>query len=593
MSYASGPMTVLRRAAFPLLLAALLFAVTEAPYARGRASSPPGSEFVGHLYYFDDLNMYFSFIRQAADGHLLFVDRLTYVAHRPVFFNLEWLGVGRAMRVLAGSDNAAFVLWRASGIAALVFGFAAFAAAAGVDGRRRRLALVLFLTGGGFGWLVQALELTQAIPRLDGPWHYLKLDLMAGLHPFVQALLNPHFSLPHGLLLLLLALFLRAEASGRASTYAGAAAAAILCGLSRPYDLIALWAAIPVYHLSSPDRFDHRRLFRRALPLAATAPLLAYYALLFGRHPVFRWWASQGEMAPIPLVFHVLALGLVGVVAAVRLVRGPALAGAADRFCLVWSVVLLFLVHAHVVFRFMPYSSQLLTSSLAPIVVLAVPALRWRDDGAGQGPSRAWLPLFVAVNALSSAGLLVQKWEAVTQPAYHLRGAERRAFDWLARHAAEDDVILSRRADGNRLGRYVSARVALGHYSVTPDAAALETLVDAFFEGAMSADVARSLVDEVQPAWVYARGADVERLDAAGLAGAERVFSAGDVAIYRVSAVGQARSDGSAHGGAGGPGRAPAPAPRSTASTRTVGRAYTGASRGLAKSSGRPGSSTT
>jgi len=64
-----------------LAVAAALFLLTELPYASGRAASPPEHRFLGMLRNVDDLNMYFSFIRQAAEGHVLFEDRLTHLPH--------------------------------------------------------------------------------------------------------------------------------------------------------------------------------------------------------------------------------------------------------------------------------------------------------------------------------------------------------------------------------------------------------------------------------------------------------------------------------------------------------------------------------
>jgi hypothetical protein len=51
--------------------------------------------------------MYFSFIRQATEGHWLFVNRLTSLDHQPVLLNVEWFAVGRLI-ALAGILTALF-----------------------------------------------------------------------------------------------------------------------------------------------------------------------------------------------------------------------------------------------------------------------------------------------------------------------------------------------------------------------------------------------------------------------------------------------------------------------------------------------------
>jgi hypothetical protein len=523
-----------------IALALCLFALGEIPYARARAAAPPGHAFGGHVYYLDDLSMYFSFIRQAADGNWLFVDRLTHVPHAPAFFNLEWLAVGWILRA-CGSADAAFAAWRLAGVFALVFGFAALAAAAGLPTRVRAIALVAFAFGGGFGWIVTALEAAGFVPRLAAlPALYWKLDLVAGVHPFLQSVLNPHFSLPHGLLLLFFAAYLRAQATQRPRDHALAAVLAAGLGFARPYDLALLWAALPLHAVVRADRGLTARHALGLLPLAASAPALAYHAWLFTAHPVFSHWARQGAPPAVPLACQLLGLGLAGVFLVVRLARprAAALADGPTRLLLVWMIVVLVFVHAHTVLPGVPYASQLMTSLMAPVVLLAAPVLARVN-----GPA---LVALLAVNAISSGVLVAERTRAVSQPGYYDAPGDILAARWLAAHAEPTDVILSRRPAGNRLGRLVSARVALGHYSVTPDAARLEERVERFFAGAMAPAEAVAFVRELGVRWIYRSLTESPDLRAKELPGITRAYHAAGIVIYSVSSA-QTRSGGSAH----------------------------------------------
>jgi hypothetical protein len=476
-------------------VAALVFAIGEIPYLAARAASPPEHRFGGVLQWVDDLNMYFSFIRQAADGRFLFANRLTHLPHDPAFFNPEFLAVGLLMRFTGASDTTAFAIWRAAGILALVLGFTALLWATRTPHAQRSLALLLFLLGGGLGWLALVLG-------LEGP----RLDLDSGFQPFAQMLLNPHFSLPHGLVLLFLASWCRGEQEGRTAWYAAASLVALLEGLIRPYDLLTLWIALPAAVLMTPDaRRTPRSTLPRALPLLATLPALAYFVLLFRTHPAFRHWASQAGAPPPSFAAHAASLGLMGLVGLWRLARWRSHPlGAHERPLLAWLVAVFAVVHSTRLVPWLPFSPQAGTSGMAPVVLLALPALPslpWSSLGA----ARWALAGLLAANCLSSAVILQARTKVASTHFnyYHLRTAELDAFAWLARNARASDVILANYKDGNRLGRFVSSRVVLGHYSVTPASASIQAGVEAFLAGALDDDGARRMLADWNVRWVY------------------------------------------------------------------------------------------
>ena len=505
------------------LAAAVVFLAGEIPYATARSASPAGYEFGGRLRWVDDLNMYFSFIRQAADGHALFVNRLTHEPHAPVFFNPQWLAVGFATRWAALSDAAAFAAWRAAGVLLLALGFAALLAAARTPPASRPWALWLFLTGSGFGWLAGAFGLRG-----------FRLDLDSGFTPFAQATLNPHFSVPHGLVLLVLACLLRGEQESGPRWYLAASVLALLEGLSRPYDLITLWMALPLFALAArPRETATRRTLWRLLPLAATLPALLYTYFLFGRHPVFHYWAAQGHTPPVTVLEHLASLGLVGVVAAWRLARRKAFPLApGEVLLLAWLVTVLVIVHASKVVPSLPFSAQNGMTVMAPVVVLGLPLLeRWTTAA---GRRRTLLGSVVVINAMASV-VLLRELTAVTTTHlgnYHIRTADLEAFAWLRGHAREKDVILADYLDGNRLGRFVSARVVLGHYSVTPNAAALDARIRELLAGTVSAEEARAQLASWNVRWVYASPREHPDAVFPRVPGCDRAWSVRSVTVY-------------------------------------------------------------
>ncbi|MBN2370311.1 MAG: hypothetical protein JXO72_07480 [Vicinamibacteria bacterium] len=489
-----------RQWTFPALVVAALTLLTEIPYIAGRCASPPARRFGGILLWVDDLNMYFSFIRQAADGHWLFVNRLTHLPHAPAFFNPEYLAVGLLIRWLSLTDTAAFALWRLAGVVVLIGGFAALLSVVETRPLVRKAALALFAFGGGLGWIVRLLGTWGIGTSLRKSWGaYLDLDLQSGLQPFAQAMLNPHFSLPHGLLLIVMTLYFMAERNGRAPYYVVAGIVAALSGLLRPYDLITLWTALPLFVLLAPEPLKSRRTVRRLLPLIVTAPILAYFVWLFSMHPIFRHWAGQGAIEPVPLLGQLIGLGLPGLVVVGRLCRPRArsFARVEERFCLAWLATVLILLHGRRWLPFLPFSPQLMMPTMGAVYVLALPAIRF-----GRPPALAFL---VLLNSISSGVMIWERTRTVSthHHYYHVRVADLAAYEWLNDAAREDDVILADELNGNRLGRFVSARVVLGHYSVTPWSDARRAEIGRLLFGELSAADAHAYLKTMGVRWLF------------------------------------------------------------------------------------------
>src|SRR5262249_14824956 len=109
----------------PVLLSwALLSLLTAAPYARGWLAPPPGTAFLGFFYFVDDQYNYFSYVRKAEAGALLFENPLGLEPHPRRLVNLEWWLVGRLSALLGGRP---FLAWRLLALAA------AFGLLAGID----------------------------------------------------------------------------------------------------------------------------------------------------------------------------------------------------------------------------------------------------------------------------------------------------------------------------------------------------------------------------------------------------------------------------------------------------------------------------
>ena len=523
------------------LVAIAVFAVTEVPYLLGSRWAPHGTIYDGFVGMIDDQNMSYSFIRQATEGDWLFINRLTHIPHDKALLNLEWLAAGRLTAWLNGSDAVVYAIWRLVGIGLLLAGFWQLVSTIGLGQSERRVALWMCALGGGFGWLFLGLERAGLIP----PIPEATLDLSDAIHPFSHMFANPHLSVSHGLSLLCLAAYAAGEATGRMRWYAAAGGIAAVHGLVRPYDLVLIYGVVPLFVLVeriATGGWSLRTTLLRLLPLLMTAPVLAYCIALFRFHPVFKYWASQGDVKTIGLHWHILSLGLAGALFLVRLglARRYPLKSPGERFLLVWIFGALVLVHGKSLpgFGFLPFapvfgitlpSVMLVLGSvvLAPLFQQAAVRSTWHKRGL--------VAALVIGNAVGSTAWLVKySRNLACFPDHYISDAEHGAQDWLNRHAKRSDVVLSTLPSGNRLGKYVSCRFVLGHWSVTPHVKELRERVERFYSGEMSRDEARGFLKELNVRWVY-RGPAERELGNASVPGlgemAER-YASGSVQVF-------------------------------------------------------------
>ena len=531
---------------WPLALAVVVFGITGIPYAIGFLGPPTGTVFGGLVDVLEDEHMYYSFIRQAADGHYLFVNRLTSIDHQPVFFNPQWWLVGRIMAWLGDSGQWTFQIWRAAGALAVIFGFSALAEVVLRDHGQRRIALLMFAFGGAFLWLYGMLSLFQpdvaTMPRFP---RGLRMDLTAAIHPFRQVLGNPHFALPLGLFLLFFVWYIRGELTGSPRSYGIAAAIAAIEGMIRPYDLIALYTVIPLFlliELAVTRELDLRKLGMRTLPLVAIAPVLLYNIYIFRFHTVFKYWGSQGTSFTVGVPSQLLSLGLAGVLVAIRLglAKTYPLRTSTERLLLAWLATVFFFCHAHKLpmFHFMPYTFQLVSTIMPPVILLGVVVIdpaRWAGWFRGS-VLRPLIPAaFVAVNALSS--VLLVAWvsrEVSGDQSYYVKTSDLDAYNFIQREAIDKDIVMCVRETGNRLARYASVRVVAGHWSVTPHIGELEPRIERFYRGEMTPRESKDFLEQLGVTWIY-WGSNERKLggpDMEAIPGFEKRVINQDVVLY-------------------------------------------------------------
>jgi hypothetical protein len=442
----------------------LLAALSSAILLRAALATPPGTVFVGTLYYVDDFYNYLSYVQQAADGAVVFRNKLTSPDLPPALVNLEWLLVGWLTALLGDAPLLAYRLVGLAALAVFVAQVDRWLVRGGLPPPRRLAGLLLVFTGGGLGGLLLVLS-------PDGPWRLY--DVGAGLFPFVEVLANPHFVVGTTLL----AAGLGAFAANRPGL--GVVLGSLLAFV-RPYDA-ALLAGVA--GLGVLLRWPPRQWPRHLLPVAALAPALLYNAWVFLWSPGFRVFSSPvyATSGPSPVELA-LAIGP-AVLVALSAARGRARLDESERrhrlYLALWAALAILMV----VLRPVSFSLQFLAGVGVPLLALGAMGL----GSLRQGLLEAAIPLF--------AGTAVMVTALQLQPnPYRNVPAERwRVADALGEVCRPGELVLAPSDIGLYVGGLTACWPWVSH-SASPEHASREAAMTRFYS-ARPVDRAR-LLDE-------------------------------------------------------------------------------------------------
>lgn len=453
-----------------VLIALLAFAESTVPYILAERNAPPGYHFSGQVMYGPDQNMYFSFISQARDGAFLLANKLTAIPNKPAFVNLEYWLVGFIQRITGMSANAVYQVWRLLGVLLLSLGFFKVAAHVLPDNKRRVAAFAGFMLAGGFGFLFGTLGQLGIIGF--SAMQAGIIDARYGMVPLQQMIANPHFSLPHGLILLAYAFFIAGERNGQMKQYVFSGMLFMIIGLVRPYDLIPPFLIFPLYALLADGRMriEREMLVKRAVPLLLILPVLAYNVWLFKCHGIFKYWSLQGHnVDSLPgAVWHFLAYGVVGLLAVARLAQARRyFPGRIGRFVMLWFAVTFVFIQLGKIIPAIGWSPQIGVYLLAPLA-LAAASLKVHLSKGITKLARAGVVAMLAASNLFLVMYYARKFTGqVKTDTFYTANSEMEAFRWMKEHL-QGGVVLADNTSSQRIARYTKNAVVAAHYSVTP-----------------------------------------------------------------------------------------------------------------------------
>lgn len=510
---------------WPIKFAALVMALTMAPYVVAELAQTPTLRFSGFLFGVEDGNSYIAKMNQGAHGAWLFTLPYSSEPQTGAFIYAFYLGLGK----LAGPSHAMQV-WVYHAARLLLGGgllLTAYLLLAAFLPRvtQRRLGLVLVGLGGGLGWLIAL-----------SPWGKLFDSLPVDfISPEAFSFLNlyglPHLSAARCLFWLGLWAWLKGRSVPAGLCWLG-------LSLIQPMYVLVAWAILAadvglrfVWRQQTPVRVALGAVWRGLAAVLISAPVVGYTVWLFYGDPIFKQWGAQNILtAPHPVHYLLAYLPLLAV-------SGPGWRALAHRgrkplarFVLGWLLLIPFLLYAPVATQ-----RRLIEGVQLPLVVLAVLGItvvlrRWRS----------WVPALVLAFALPTTALLLAggaltAWVVRPTPMF-IAADEVRAFAWLAQTAQPRQVVLSAYATGNALPAYAPLVAYIGHGPETLWLDQKQPRVAEFYQAATAPEIRRALLADGRIAYVIFGPAERALGDFAPeqAADLELKVQYGEYAVYQV-----------------------------------------------------------
>ena len=516
--------------------------LTLAPYLLAAFLAPEGQVFMGSLLNTDDTAQFLVAMRQGRDGRWLYQNPFTPESTRPALMYPLYMLWAKLVGWTGLAPIAAYHLLRVLGTVVLLVVIAALVRTLLVRQARAGLwqtAFLIAVFSSGLGW---------AAAFLPGE---MGTRLMADLSLIEVTTFQSFYVVPHlawGLMFELLAMlcFLRAleHAPGTRRFWLWSLAGGLSCagiGFSHPFALVVVCAVlggVVGLALLTRQTWGKAALWSASTILAPGAPLLIYYALFFGRDPLWRSTHVAGNATGSPCLLAsafgyglVLAMALVG---AVWVIRAGRWRDQKLGFLLAWVAI-----QAGLPYLPVPFQGRFAAGWHFALSVLA--ALGLERLVARVPPDRAERVRNVLVILTVPSTiliLLVGPYMALSRGDYpfYLAQGELQAVDWLAQASGGDDVVLASYAMGNTIPMRAPCRVFAGHQFGTYRLHEKLALVGEFYDARTPDDRRMAILREYGVSHVYHGGFErqIGAFDPMKADYLERVYAEQGTSIYRV-----------------------------------------------------------
>jgi hypothetical protein len=483
--------------------AIIIVGLTCLPYLLAWRLAPAGTRYTGLLINHFDGESYYAKMQEGARGDWLFHLAFTPEPHEGAFVYVFYLALGHLSAItglpipwtyhLARAVSGLFFLWVAYRfITCFVSGVAT-----------RRAAFLLLGFSAGLGWLLAPLGITTA-------------DLwVAEGFTFLSILVNPHFPLAMGLMLLIFLWVLESSLFPLPAKPPGAArpllpqilvtaGVGIFLSLVQPFAVPIVLVVLGAYLILLAWR--NRRLPWRGILVAGAAalgslPFVLYDLYVYRTNPALAAWSAQNVTPSLPPWNYALGYGLILLLALAGLWTALRRREPADLFLLAW-------VGSTSLLLYVPFALQrrFITGLHLPLVLLAAIGLEqivWpRIAARRRGMMTGLLVGLAAVTNVFVPAVAVAGVAQGRQPLV-MSGDQAAACTWLREHTTWTDTVLAPPDVGQFIPAWAGNRVVYGHPLETIDAQTKESEIARFYSPETATAERRALLDRYEVRYVW------------------------------------------------------------------------------------------
>ncbi len=477
---------------FIVLLSAVLMITTTAPLVYGFLTTDANHHFTAtHFSMPNDWFVYYAYITQGAQGHILFYDLFTAEPHQPTL-NIFWLAVGLMAGLFNLSPEVALNVARLILMPIAVITVYVLSALFFEQKKMRALVTLIITTSSGLGMLLIGRIIHYSHNYFNGiSWWPIDLWVPeSGV--FTMLYYSPHFVASFILILLYfiqLILYVRTE-KWRHSLWAAVSAGIVLS--FHPFHAPTIFGVAGIYFLTLCV-FDRKwikpGIIHGAMLVACCAPAIGYYAYLLNNDWVMAQKAVQNICTSPALWLTLVGYGgfwLFALYGSWRIVR-ESTPSASHLLLVVWAWVQLSLLYA-------PFNFQrrLNEGLLVPMVLLSALGISAYLYAHPEIISRVWksqyrffvlaiLGLAMTITSLFHVAVDISIYMGQPEGLHRIPKGIQEASQWLANTPSQSIILNSASIGANPVPAYSGRRVYAGHGVETPQWRDKQKSIEEFF----------------------------------------------------------------------------------------------------------------
>lgn len=480
-----------------LLLGAAII-LTTLPYLIGYALQTPDLTFSGFVMGIEDGNSYLAKMISGQTGNWLFRTPYSTFPQQGILSYLPYLLLGK----LAGGDDLhiqvvnLFQFFRISGLIVYGIGLYLFLSQLVQKPFLRLAGVFLGIFGGGLGWIF-------LFPGLNGWYDYLPLDYYSPeTFGFLSVLLYPHNAFARGLMLVGLAVFLKAELGeetrSRWQSYAISGGCLALAGFFQPLNAAIGAMVYGLTLLVKMIRTRKLRIHWKAVWLGI-APGLAwvvYLGVLGLVEPFFKEWTRQNLLFSPSFLQYLIAYGVIFFCVLLKY-RELRIATNMSRNIIIITWIALLPILAYLptgLQRRLPEGMWCAVIAIFLIVIESLP----------DSKSRKWINVVGAISILSPVSILVTiLFGLVNHAPMQFIDTQKTALYHQMQTLPSGRVVISSYKTGNEIPAWTPLRVVQGLGPETIHNQAVYAEVNSFFQSDTTDPQRLKLLEEYQVDYVF------------------------------------------------------------------------------------------